>query len=85
MHKIVIRVTKKQNKFHALYNYISKRNKEIMSKQTGVLELDKCILSRLWYTSLNVFQINNDNFLKEFHHNCCIDLAELKTVIENLM
>jgi len=56
-----------------------------MSKQTGVLELDKCILSRLWYTSLNVFQINNDNnVLKEFYHSC-IDLAELKTVVENLM
>lgn len=57
-----------------------------MSKQTGVLELDKCILSRLWYTSLNVFQINSDNnVLKEFYHSCCIDLAELKTVVENLM
>lgn len=56
-----------------------------MSKQTGILEFDKCILSRLWYTSLNISQINNDNnFLKEFCHNC-IDLAELKVVVENLM
>lgn len=57
-----------------------------MSKQTGILEFDKCILSRLWYTSLNISQINNDNnFLKDFYHNCCIDLAELKAVVENLM
>lgn len=60
--------------------------KEIMSKQMEILKLNKCILSRLWYTSLNIFQINNDNnFSKEFYHNCCIDLIELKVVVENLM
>ncbi|XP_024887173.1 uncharacterized protein LOC112464432 isoform X1 [Temnothorax curvispinosus] len=57
-----------------------------MSKQTRVLELNKCILSRLWYTSLNIFHVNNDStFLKEFHHTCCVDLSELETVIESLI
>ncbi|KAL6256493.1 hypothetical protein P5V15_012606 [Pogonomyrmex californicus] len=55
-----------------------------MSKQTR-MELNKCISSRLWYTSLNIFHINNDsNFLKEFHHNCCVDLPELEAIIESL-
>ncbi|XP_072751238.1 uncharacterized protein Sptz isoform X2 [Anoplolepis gracilipes] len=59
--------------------------KEIMSKQTGILELDKCVLSQLWYTSLNIFQTNNDNhFSKEFYYNC-IDLTELKAIVENLI
>nr|XP_012226480.1 PREDICTED: uncharacterized protein LOC105674602 [Linepithema humile] len=56
-----------------------------MSKQTGTLELNKCISSRLWYTSLNAFQINNDNNLKELHHNCSVDLTELEDVIESLI
>jgi len=33
--------------------------KGAMSKQTRGLELNKCISSRLWYTSLNFFYINN--------------------------
>ncbi|XP_018352075.1 PREDICTED: uncharacterized protein LOC108754339 [Trachymyrmex septentrionalis] len=57
-----------------------------MSIQTKGLELNKCIFSHLWYTSLNIFNINNDsNFLNEFHHNCCVDLTELETVIESLI
>ncbi|XP_039315069.1 uncharacterized protein LOC105198485 isoform X4 [Solenopsis invicta] len=56
-----------------------------MSKQIRVLELNNCISSRLWYTSLNIFNTSNDSkFLKEFHYNCCVDLTELKTVIESL-
>ncbi|XP_011866537.1 PREDICTED: uncharacterized protein LOC105561295 isoform X2 [Vollenhovia emeryi] len=61
--------------------------KGTMPKQTRVPELNKCILSRLWYTSLNIFHVNNDSgFLKEFHHACCVDvdLSELETVIESL-
>lgn len=55
----------------------------MMSEQAGILELNKCILSQLWYTSLSIFQINNVS--REFYHNRCIDLTELKAVIENLM
>lgn len=59
---------------------------EEMSKQLGVLEMDKCISSRLWYTSLSVFQANSNNeSLKEFSHNCNVDLTELEAVVESLM
>ncbi|XP_011705789.1 PREDICTED: uncharacterized protein LOC105460987 isoform X1 [Wasmannia auropunctata] len=59
---------------------------EAMSKQARVLELNKCISSRLWYTSLNIFHLNNDSdFLKEFQRNCCVDLTELEAVIESLI
>ncbi|KAL0131068.1 hypothetical protein PUN28_002571 [Cardiocondyla obscurior] len=51
-----------------------------------MLELNKCILSRLWYTSLSIFDANNgSNFLKQFHHSCCVDLSELESVIEGLI
>lgn len=57
-----------------------------MSNQAGTLEIDKCISSRLWYTSLNVFRISGDgDRSKEFNRNCCIDLTELATLVESLM
>lgn len=54
-----------------------------MSKQTEVLEIDKCISSRLWYTSLNVSY--DSNFLKEVGWDCCVKLTELEAVVDTLM
>lgn len=59
---------------------------EEMSRQVGVFEIDKCISSRLWYTSLSVFQANgNSGSLREFNHNCSINLTELEAIVESLM
>lgn len=55
-----------------------------MSKQMGMVEISKCILSKLWYTSLVVHRENDtDRFL-----SCQSDTAnfvESETSITNLM
>lgn len=57
---------------------------EKMSNQLTTLELNKCILSKLWYTSLIVYQENaNDKFLP--CQSDTVDSVESQTSFTNLM
>lgn len=55
-----------------------------MSKEIQVLEVNKYILSKLWYTSFIICRQNNN---KLFASKCndSVDFVESETLITNLM
>ena len=56
-----------------------------MSKEEKTLELKKCILSKLWYTSLIIYQRNDDKSIFSQYSNDAVDFVESDTLITDLM
>ena len=55
-----------------------------MSREEKTLELKKCILSKLWYTSFIIHQRNNDESIFP-QYNSDVDFVESDTLITDLM
>lgn len=55
-----------------------------MSKEIQVLEVNKYILSKLWYTSLIICRENNKIFASKCN-NDTVDFVESEALITNLM
>lgn len=57
-----------------------------MLDEIEMLEINKCILSKLWYTSLAIYQENiKCKYLLPQCNSDTVDLIEPKTLITNLM
>lgn len=56
-----------------------------MSRETRTMEINKYILSKLWYTSLIIYRRNNNKSFFSQCNNDIEDFVESKTLITNLM
>ncbi|CAD1469498.1 unnamed protein product, partial [Heterotrigona itama] len=56
-----------------------------MSGEEKTLKLKKCILSKLWYTSLIIYQRNSDKSIFSQYNNDAIDFVESDTLITDLI
>ncbi|XP_076765550.1 zinc finger FYVE-type containing 26 spastizin [Xylocopa sonorina] len=55
-----------------------------MSKETEMLQINKCILSKLWYTSLTVSQENDDNSLLSQCNNDTINFLKSEALFTDI-
>ncbi|OAD56884.1 Zinc finger FYVE domain-containing protein 26 like protein [Eufriesea mexicana] len=56
-----------------------------MSSETKMLDINKCILSKLWYTSLIMYQENNDKSCFSQCKSNTIDFVESEILIKDLI
>lgn len=56
-----------------------------MSKEIQILEVNKYILSKLWYTSLIICRQNNNRIFASKCNNDSVDFVESEALITNLM